>query len=85
MKPKLKLGLVISETRPQSVFKNRGKLDTSAGPGDGITAKRDRAKILGCMSHSCVARQGAIHVKQSPTFGAASARQAIGERYPIDE
>jgi hypothetical protein len=47
MKPKLKLWFVISESRPQSVFKNGGNLESPAGPRDGITAKRDRAKILG--------------------------------------
>jgi hypothetical protein len=57
MKPKLKLWLVISESRPQSVFKNGGKLETSAGPGDGITAKRDRAKFSG-VSQSCHGRSG---------------------------
>ena len=40
------------------VFKNGGKLETSAGPGDGITAKRDRAKILGGVSQSCHGRSG---------------------------
>jgi hypothetical protein len=60
MKPKLKLWLVISESRPhcQSVFKNGGKLETSAGPGAGITAKGDRAKILGGVSQSCHGRSG---------------------------
>jgi hypothetical protein len=58
MKPKLKLWLVISASRPLSVFKSGRKPETSAGPDDGITAKRDRAKILGGMSHSCCRLSG---------------------------
>jgi hypothetical protein len=58
MKPKFKLGLVISGSRPLSVFKSGGKLETSAGPGDGIMAKRDRAKIFGGVSQSCHGRSG---------------------------
>jgi len=50
--------LVISASRPLSVFKNGRKLETSAGPGDGITAKRDSAKILGGVSHSCCRLSG---------------------------
>jgi hypothetical protein len=54
----IETGLVISASRPLSVFKSGRKLETSAGPDDGITAKRDRAKILDGMSHSCCRLSG---------------------------
>jgi hypothetical protein len=50
MKPKLKLDL--SSPHPDLCRCSSKKLETSAGPDDGITAKRDRAKILGGMLHS---------------------------------
>ena len=59
----IETGLVISASRPLSVFKNGRKLETSAGPGDGITAKRDSAKILGGVSHSC---QGVTREAEPP-------------------
>jgi hypothetical protein len=39
-------------------IQERRKLETSAGPGDGITAKRDRPKILGGVSQSWHGRSG---------------------------
>src|SRR5215471_15060268 len=53
MKPKLKLGLVISESRPLSVFNNGRKLETSAGPATASRPSVMEAKNFAGVSHSC--------------------------------
>src|SRR5215471_5124900 len=53
MKSKLKLGLVISESRRLSVFNNGRKLETSAGRATASRPSVMEAKNFAGVSHSC--------------------------------
>jgi len=66
MKPKLKLELVISESRPLSVFKNGRKLETSAGLGDGIRPSAVERESSAACRIPAVTRQGATCGEERP-------------------